>query len=101
MVVNGQTLTAAIESKDYHPLERSNLRRLLRSIYAEFDRAKEVFTAMRRNGMPTALERLIEPLPGDLKAAVLEAWKNEDIPHDENDSLYRLMGAADPVRPLF
>ncbi len=46
---------------------------------------------MRRNGMPTALERLIEPLPGDLKAAVLEAWKNEDIPHDENDSLYRLM----------
>jgi hypothetical protein len=42
MVVNGQTLTAAIESKDYHPLERSNMRRLLRSIYAEFDRAKEV-----------------------------------------------------------
>lgn len=42
MVVNGQTLTAAIESKDYHPLERSNLRRLLRSIYAEFDRAQEV-----------------------------------------------------------
>lgn len=46
---------------------------------------------MRRNGAPTALERLIEPLPDDLKAAVLEAWKNEDIPHDENDSLYRLM----------
>jgi hypothetical protein len=22
---------------------------------------------------------------------VLEAWKNEDIPHDENDSVYRLM----------
>ena len=22
---------------------------------------------------------------------MLEAWKNEDIPHDENDSLYRLM----------
>jgi hypothetical protein len=42
MVVNGQTLTAAIESKDYHPLERSNMRRLLRSIYAEFDKAREV-----------------------------------------------------------
>jgi hypothetical protein len=42
MVVNGQTLTAAIESKDYHPLERSNMRRLLRSIYAEFDKAQEV-----------------------------------------------------------
>jgi len=46
---------------------------------------------MKRDGAPTALERLIEPLPGDLKAAVLEAWKNEDIPHDENDSVYRLM----------
>jgi hypothetical protein len=42
MVVNGQTLTVAIESKDYHPLERSNMRRLLRSIYAEFDKAQEV-----------------------------------------------------------
>lgn len=42
MVVNGQTLTAAIESKDYHPLERSNMRRLLRSIYTEFDKAQEV-----------------------------------------------------------
>jgi hypothetical protein len=42
MVINGQTLTAAIESKDYHPLERSNMRRLLRSIYAEFDKAQEV-----------------------------------------------------------
>ena len=42
MVVNGQTLTAAIASKDYHPLERSNMRRLLRSIYAEFDKAQEV-----------------------------------------------------------
>ena len=41
--------------------------------------------------MPTALERLIQPLPNDLKAAILEAWKNEDIPHDENDSVYRLM----------
>jgi hypothetical protein len=36
------TLTAAIESKEYHPLERSNLRRLLRSIYAEFDKAQGV-----------------------------------------------------------
>jgi hypothetical protein len=42
MVINGQTLTAASESKDYHPLERSNMRRLLRSIYAEFDKAQEV-----------------------------------------------------------
>ena len=42
MVVNGQTLTAAIESKDYHPLERSNMRRLLRSIYTEFEKAQEV-----------------------------------------------------------
>jgi hypothetical protein len=42
MVVNGHTLTAAIESKDYHPLERSNLRRLLRSIYAAFDKAQGV-----------------------------------------------------------
>ena len=41
--------------------------------------------------MPTALERLIQPLSDDLKAAMLESWKNEDIPHDENDSLYRLM----------
>ena len=46
---------------------------------------------MRNSAFPTALERLIEPLPNDLKAAVLEAWKNEDIPHDENDSVYRLM----------
>ena len=46
---------------------------------------------MRNSTLPTALERLIEPLPNDLKAAVLEAWKNEDIPHDENDSVYRLM----------
>ena len=46
---------------------------------------------MRNNALPTALERLIQPLPSDLKAAMLEAWKNEDIPHDENDSLYRLM----------
>ena len=42
MVVNGQTLTNAIESKEYHPLERSNMRRLLRSIYAEFDKAQGV-----------------------------------------------------------
>jgi hypothetical protein len=46
---------------------------------------------MRSNSLPTALERLIQPLPNDLKAAMLEAWKNEDIPHDENDSVYRLM----------
>ena len=46
---------------------------------------------MKNNALPTALERLIQPLPYDLKAAVLEAWKNEDIPHDENDSVYRLM----------
>ena len=46
---------------------------------------------MRNNALPTALERLIQPLPNDLKAAMLEAWKNEDIPHDENDSVYRLM----------
>ena len=46
---------------------------------------------MRNSTLPTALERLIQPLPNDLKAAMLEAWKNEDIPHDENDSLYRLM----------
>jgi Mg2+ and Co2+ transporter CorA len=46
---------------------------------------------MKINALPTALERLIQPLPSDLKAAMLEAWKNEDIPHDENDSLYRLM----------
>ena len=46
---------------------------------------------MRNSTLPTALERLIEPLPNDLKAAVLGAWKNEDIPHDENDSVYRLM----------
>src|SRR5476649_19208 len=46
---------------------------------------------MRNNTLPTALERLIQPLPNDLKAAMLEAWKNEDIPHDENDSVYRLM----------
>ncbi|MDB4793517.1 hypothetical protein OAG63_00625 [Methylacidiphilales bacterium] len=46
---------------------------------------------MRNSALPTALERLIQPLPNDLKAAVLEAWKNEDIPHDENDSVYRLM----------
>jgi hypothetical protein len=39
MVVNGHTVTTAIESKEYHPLERSNLRRLLRSIYAEFEKA--------------------------------------------------------------
>jgi hypothetical protein len=42
MVINGHTLTAAIESKEYHPLERSNLRRLLRSIYAEFEKAQGV-----------------------------------------------------------
>jgi hypothetical protein len=46
---------------------------------------------MKNNALPSALERLIQPLPNDLKAGVLEAWKNEDIPHDENDSLYRLM----------
>jgi hypothetical protein len=46
---------------------------------------------MKINALPTALERLIQPLPNDLKAALLEAWKNEDIPHDENDSVYRLM----------
>jgi hypothetical protein len=46
---------------------------------------------MKNNALPTALERLIQPLPSDLKVSVLEAWKNEDIPHDENDSLYRLM----------
>lgn len=46
---------------------------------------------MKNSTLPTALERLIQPLPNDLKAAVLEAWKNEDIPHDENDSVYRLM----------
>lgn len=46
---------------------------------------------MRNCALPTALERLIQPLPNDLKAAMLEAWKNEDIPHDENDSVYRLM----------
>lgn len=46
---------------------------------------------MKMNTLPTALERLIQPLPNDLKAAMLEAWKNEDIPHDENDSVYRLM----------
>jgi hypothetical protein len=46
---------------------------------------------MKNNALPTALERLIQPLPNDLKAAMLEAWKNEDIPHDENDSVYRLM----------
>jgi len=46
---------------------------------------------MRNNTLPTALERLIQPLPNDLKAAMLEAWKNEDIPHDENDSVYRLV----------
>ena len=46
---------------------------------------------MRNSTLPTALERLIQPLPNDLKAAMLEAWKNEDIPHDENDSVYRLM----------
>ncbi len=46
---------------------------------------------MKSNSLPTALERLIQPLPNDLKAAMLEAWKNEDIPHDENDSVYRLM----------
>jgi hypothetical protein len=46
---------------------------------------------MRNSTLPTVLDRLIEPLPNDLKAAVLEAWKNEDIPHDENDSVYRLM----------
>ena len=46
---------------------------------------------MKNNALPTALERLIQPLPYDLKAAVLEAWKNDDIPHDENDSVYRLM----------
>jgi hypothetical protein len=42
MVINGHTLTAAIESKEYHPLERSNMRRLLRSIYAEFEKAQRV-----------------------------------------------------------
>src|SRR5580658_4224624 len=41
--------------------------------------------------LPTALERMIQPLPDDLKAAMLAAWKDEDIPHDENDSVYRLM----------
>jgi Mg2+ and Co2+ transporter CorA len=46
---------------------------------------------MKNSTLPTALERLIQPLPNDLKAAMLEAWKNEDIPHDENDSVYRLM----------
>jgi hypothetical protein len=46
---------------------------------------------MRDYDLPTALERLIQPLPNDLRAAVLEAWKNDDIPHDENDSVYRLM----------
>src|ERR1039458_7633995 len=46
---------------------------------------------MKNNALPTALERPIQPLPTDLQAAVLEAWKNEDIPHDENDSVYRLM----------
>jgi hypothetical protein len=46
---------------------------------------------MKNDALPTALERLIQPLPSDLKAGVLEAWKNEDIPHDENDSVYRLM----------
>jgi hypothetical protein len=46
---------------------------------------------MKNNALPSALERLIQPLPSDLRAAMLEAWKNEDIPHDENDSLYRLM----------
>ena len=46
---------------------------------------------MRNNALPTALERLIQPLPNDLKAAILETWKNEDIPNDENDSVYRLM----------
>ena len=46
---------------------------------------------MRNSSLPTALERLIQSLPNDLKAAMLEAWKNEDIPHDENDSVYRLM----------
>jgi hypothetical protein len=46
---------------------------------------------MRNDALPTTLERLIQPLPNDLKAAMLEAWKNEDIPHDENDSVYRLM----------
>jgi hypothetical protein len=46
---------------------------------------------MKDSTLPTALERLIQPLPSDLKAAVLEAWKNEDIPHDENDSVCRLM----------
>jgi hypothetical protein len=46
---------------------------------------------MKNDSLPTALERLIQPLPSDLKAGVLEAWKNEDIPHDENDSLYRLL----------
>jgi hypothetical protein len=45
---------------------------------------------MKNNALATALERLIQPLPSDLKAAMLEAWKNEDIPHDENESLYRL-----------
>ncbi|MDB4793518.1 hypothetical protein OAG63_00630 [Methylacidiphilales bacterium] len=42
MVLNSHTVTAAIESKEYHPLERSNLRRLLRSIYAEFEKAQAV-----------------------------------------------------------
>jgi hypothetical protein len=46
---------------------------------------------MRNSSLPTALERLIQSLPNDLRAAMLEAWKNEDIPHDENDSVYRLM----------
>jgi hypothetical protein len=46
---------------------------------------------MKNDSLPTALERLIQSLPSDLKAGVLEAWKNEDIPHDENDSLYRLL----------
>jgi hypothetical protein len=46
---------------------------------------------MRNYALPTALERLIQPLSNDLKAAMLEAWKNDDIPHDENDSVYRLM----------
>jgi hypothetical protein len=46
---------------------------------------------MKNTALSTAFERLIQPLPDQLKAAMLEAWKNEDIPHDENDSVYRLM----------
>jgi len=46
---------------------------------------------MNNDPVFTAFERLIAPLPDDLKADLLLAYKNEDIPHDENDSVYRLM----------